>query len=336
MLARLFSPRGAAAALLLALAGTAATATTSSTTATTPSTASSPILKSTATAEAPTPGTAVERASTGSVSRIDEAEALRLGQAAIGRTVPDLILLDREGRPVRLASFRGKPLLVSFIYTGCFQVCPTQTRALHEAVNGLERMLGPHQFNVVSIGFNQPFDDPGAMRSFARQHLIDAENWEFLSPPRDAVKTLTEAFGFSYVATPAGFDHVLGVSVVDAEGRIHAQVYGDRLRADQLGRPLRELLLNAPWPAATSSTAASTLAAVVERVRILCTVYDPDTGEYRYDWKLIFEIIGGLLFFGSVAIYLLLEWLDQRRERRLMRAMGAVACRASSASGSVA
>ena len=88
---------------------------------------------------------------------------------------------------------------------------------------------------------------------------------------------------------------MLGVTVVDADGRIHAQVYGDRLRADQLGAPLRELLLDAPPPA------ASTLAAVVERVRILCTVYDPDTGEYRYDYKLIFEIIGGALFFGSVA-----------------------------------
>jgi len=35
------------------------------------------------------------------------------------------------------------------------------------------------------------------------------------------------------VATPAGFDHVLGVTVVDAGGRIRAQVYGDRLRADR-------------------------------------------------------------------------------------------------------
>ena len=66
-----------------------------------------------------------------------------------------------------------------------------------------------------------------------------------------------------------------------------------------------------------SSAAASTLAAMVERVRILCTVYDPDTGEYRYDWKLIFEIIGGLLFFSSVALYFLFEWRDQRRARRL-------------------
>ena len=34
-------------------------------------------------------------------------------------------------------------------------------------------------------------------------------------------------------------------------------------------------------------------------MRILCTVYDPETGEYRYDYKLIFEIIGGALFFTA-------------------------------------
>lgn len=244
------------------------------------------------------------------VPALDEREALRAGEAAIGRTVPDLVLQDREGRPVRLADYRGKPLLVSFIYTGCFQVCPTQTRALHEAVKGLDVMLGEHQFNVVSIGFNQPFDSPTAMRSFARQYRIDYPNWEFLAPPRDRVDALTQAFGFSFVATPAGFDHVLGVTVVAPDGRIHAQVYGDKLRADQLGVPLRQLILNAP-PAEVS-----TLATLVERVRILCTVYDPDTGQYRYDYKLIFELIGGALFFFSVLIYGLLEWRDQRRAHR--------------------
>jgi protein SCO1 len=244
------------------------------------------------------------------VPALDEREALRAGEAAIGRPVPDLVLQDREGRPVRLADYRGKPLLVSFIYTGCFQVCPTQTRALHEAVKGLDVMLGEHQFNVVSIGFNQPFDSPTAMRSFARQYRIDYPNWEFLAPPRDRVDALTQAFGFSFVATPAGFDHVLGVTVVAPDGRIHAQVYGDKLRADQLGVPLRQLILNAP-PAEVS-----TLATLVERVRILCTVYDPDTGQYRYDYKLIFELIGGALFFFSVLIYGLLEWRDQRRAHR--------------------
>jgi protein SCO1 len=245
------------------------------------------------------------------VPALDEREALRAGEAAIGHAVPDITLQDREGHPVRLADYRGKPLLVSFIYTGCFQVCPTQTRALHEAVKGLDAMLGAQQFNVVSIGFNQPFDSPEAMRSFARQHRIDEANWEFLSPPREHVETLTQAFGFSHVATPAGFDHVLGVTVVAPDGRIHAQVYGDRLRADQLGVPLRQLILGAPVP-----SQASTLSTLVERVRILCTVYDPDTGEYRYDYKLIFELIGGALFFFSALVYGLLEWRDQRRACR--------------------
>jgi protein SCO1/2 len=247
------------------------------------------------------------------VPRLDEAQALAAGEAAIGRNVPDLTLADRQGRPVRLSSYRGQPLLVSFIYSGCFQVCPTQTRALQEAVQGLEKTLGPSQFRVASIGFNQPFDSPAALRTFALQQRITHANWEFLSPTAAQADELTRAFGFSYVATPAGFDHVLGVTVVDAEGRIRAQVYGDRLRADQLGEPLRALLRDAPLPSRL------TLADVVERVRILCTVYDPDTGTYRYDYKLIFELIGGALFFFSVAIYLLLEWRSQRKSRRSAR-----------------
>ncbi|MFZ3128547.1 MAG: SCO family protein, partial [Rhodoferax sp.] len=55
---------------------------------------------------------------------LDQKAALGLSQAVVGRAVGDYTLLDREGRPVRLSQFRGKPLLVSFIYTGCFQVCP--------------------------------------------------------------------------------------------------------------------------------------------------------------------------------------------------------------------
>ena len=244
------------------------------------------------------------------IAALDEKAALRASQAVIGSTVPDHALLDRDGRPLRLSSYRGKPLLVSFIYTGCFQVCPTQTRALNEAVKGLDAVFGPHQFNIVSIGFNQPFDSPTAMRVFAAQQSIRAPNWAVLSPPPATVDRLTRDFGFTYAATPAGFDHLLGVTVVDAAGRIHTQVLGNRLTAAQLGEPLRELLRAAPLPPQLR------LADVIERIRILCTVYDPETGAYRYDTKLIFMIAGGLTFFVSVGVYLLRDRLRRRRETR--------------------
>ena len=200
---------------------------------------------------------------------------------------------------------------MSFMFTGCFTVCPTQTRTLHEAVKGLDRMLGPNQFNVVSIGFNQPFDSPQAMASFAAKHLIDYPNWEFLSPHFKHVTDLTRAYGFSLLETPAGFDHIVGVTVVDASGRIHGQVYGKHLTAQALGVPLRELILAAP-----PADGLPSIDELIARVRILCTVYDPDTGEYRYDWTLLFQIFGGLAFFFSVAVYLWREWRSQRRAAR--------------------
>jgi protein SCO1/2 len=245
---------------------------------------------------------------------LDEQEALRVSQAVIGSMVPDHILLGSDGRPVNLSAYRGKPLLVSFIYTGCFQVCPTQTRALHDAVKGLDARFGAQQYNVVSIGFNQPFDSPTAMRAFAAQQGIAEPNWAFLSPSAASVEQLTRDFGFRYQATPAGFDHLLGVSIVDAEGRIHSQVYGDRLTARQLGEPLRQLL------GAASPPGPLGLGDLIERVRVLCTVYDPDTGTYRYDLKLILEIVGGLTFFFSVGVYLLLDRLRHRKQLRLQHA----------------
>ena len=64
----------------------------------------------------------------------DQATALRTSQAAVGQSITDQTLFDRAGRPVKLSSYRGKPLLIRFIYTCCFQVCPTTTRALLRAV----------------------------------------------------------------------------------------------------------------------------------------------------------------------------------------------------------
>jgi protein SCO1/2 len=245
-----------------------------------------------------------------STGRLDPATALRDSQAAIGRQLGHHELLDVHGRPLSLAAYRGKPLLVSFIYTGCFEVCPTTTRSLSEAVAALAQDFGADTFNVVSIGFNQPFDSPQAMRAFARQMRIDAPNWAFLSPPPASVDALTRDFGFSYVATPAGFDHMLTVSVLDAQGVLYQQVYGERLTREQLGEPMRQLLRFAPL-----STNAP-LADLIERVRIICTVYDPETGTYRFKYGLLIEIAGGVTFLLAMLWFFALEWRTRRRLRR--------------------
>jgi len=238
------------------------------------------------------------------VATLDQKTALALSQSVVNQPVGDFTLLNREGKPVRLADYRGKPLLVSFIYTGCFEVCPTTTKNLQRAVTGTVATLGLDRFHIVSIGFNQPFDSPTALRSFAAQNGIVFPNWEFLSPSQAILRELTQAFGFSYVATPAGFDHTVQVTIVDGEGRIYRQVYGDTLTTDLLVEPLKELITGAPV------AQTSPIADILDRVRLLCSVYDPTTGRYRLDYVLVLEIAGFLTFLGYIVVFL---WRNRRK-----------------------
>jgi protein SCO1 len=230
------------------------------------------------------------------LNTLDSKAALELSQSVVGTSLGDHVLLDRQGRPTPLARYRGKPLLVNFIYTACFQVCPTTTRNLQKAVENTATVLGPDRFNVVSIGFNQPFDSPEAMKAFSFQHGIHMPNWEFLSPAAAIVPELTKNFGFSYVATSAGFDHMNQVTLVDAEGRIVRQIYGESFNAADLTEPLKAMITGAPIP-----TQTSTLAELVDRVRIICSVYDPVTGRYRTNYSLYFEIAGFISFMAFMA-----------------------------------
>lgn len=247
------------------------------------------------------------------VAAFDPAVALRASQAAVGKALPDFTLLDREGRPVRLSHYRGKPLLVSFIYTGCFQVCPATTRVLLDAVKQMQARFGANQFNVISIGFNQPADSPQALKSFAIQNGINYPNWEFLSPHISIVNSLTDNFGFTQVATAAGFDHLLQLTLVDAQGKIYRQIYGDNLSGDILGEPLRQLLSNTPVAESVN------LSSIIDKVRILCTVYDPVSGEYRIKDGLILEIAGGLTFLLAVLWFFLLEWRNRKASAKKLR-----------------
>jgi protein SCO1/2 len=253
-------------------------------------------------------------ADTATAPGLDHALAIQASQAAIGRTVGEHILRNRDGRPVALSSLRGKPALVSFIYTGCFQVCPTTTRSLQESVQGLLKSVGANQFNVVSIGFNQPADSPQALKDFARKYGVDQPNWDFLSPPAATVAALAQDFGFMYQATPAGFDHVLQISILDAEGRIVRQVYGDSLSPADLGEPLKMLLAGQPVQA------PGLLDQLADRVRILCTVYDPRTGSYRVDYTLPLQIAGGAIFFVLMVGFFINEWRSSRKAARRRRA----------------
>jgi protein SCO1/2 len=230
----------------------------------------------------------------------DYRRALAISQAAIGRPVGDHRMRTSDGRTLSLRALRGKPLLVHLVYTGCFQSCPVATRFLARAVRDARAALGEDAFRVVSIGFNQPFDGPAEMAAFARQAGIDDRDWLFLSPEARDVAALTADLGFVFAPSPAGFDHLAQVTVVDAAGTVHTQVYGESFELQMLVGPLKELI-------AGEAATRVTLEDLWTKVKLYCTVYDPYSGRYRVNYSLFFELFAGLSFALAVAWWVLRE-----------------------------
>jgi protein SCO1/2 len=236
--------------------------------------------------------------------------ALEVSQQAIGKTLGDWSFIDRDGKATRLAAWRGRPLVVQFVYTGCIQVCPTTTKFLGGAVAEAQRILGVDAFRVVTVGFNLPFDSPEAMREFQRKQGIALPNWTFVAGDTTSVAGLARDTGFVWAPTASGFDHLTQATIVDGEGRVFRQVYGDAFELPVLVGPLTQL-------AGGTTAPAPSLAGILERVRILCTVYDPRAGRYRLDYALFIEIGAGLTVLGATAAFLI---VGRRRAQVFRRA----------------
>jgi len=235
------------------------------------------------------------------VMAFDGKEALRVSQAAIGRSLSDHTFIDRSHREVRISDYAGKPLLVSLIYTSCYHSCSVFTRYLGEIVDVAREALGDDAFSVVTIGFDAANDSPARMALYASSQGIDAPNWFFLSGDVNTLKSLTDELGFTYAASPKGFDHMAQVSVIDADGSVYRQVYGDRFEPPALVEPLKELVFGL-------EPGSSALDRWVDNVRLFCTIYDPSIGRYRFDYSIFVAMIIGVLCLASIAVFIVRAW----------------------------
>ncbi len=231
----------------------------------------------------------------------DEKAALALSQAAMGQTVGDYTFLDGNGKQVTLKSLRGKPVIISLIYTSCYHICPTITSNLAKIVDIAREALGDDSFSVLTIGFDTQNDTPDRMRLFAKQRNIDIHSWHFVSASAATMKDLATDVGFSYFSTAKGFDHMIQATLVDAQGKIYRQIYGMAPEPPALVEPLKEILYD-------KQVAASPIEGWINNIKLFCTVYDPATGRYHFDYSLFIGIGIGLLILGGIAWFIIVAW----------------------------
>lgn len=107
--------------------------------------------------------------------------------------LPDVSLVDQHGSAVSLASLRGKPVLIDFIYTSCASTCPMLTAKMASVARELGPALGAN-VTIVSITLDPEHDDPAALQKYAKSQGVNDPGWIFLTGKPERIDQVLALF----------------------------------------------------------------------------------------------------------------------------------------------
>ena len=154
----------------------------------------------------------------------------------------DTKLVDQNGKQVSLASLKGKPMVVDFIYTSCPGPCMMETAKLANVALRLGSDLGS-KVTIVSISVDPEHDGPKQLLDYSRQQGADEKGWYFLTgSPRDVDRALA-GFKISREIGPDGsVGHLVDMMLIGPDGRVVQQYNGEVVKAQNIVDDVRKTL----------------------------------------------------------------------------------------------
>jgi protein SCO1 len=154
-------------------------------------------------------------------------------QAKEGDEVPNFTLRNQDDREIRIHNYRGKALLLTFIYTRC--PVPDYCTLMSNNFADVDRQLGqdPELYgktHLLSISIDPEYDTPKVLRSYGSAHTGRYEketfaHWEFAAGTKEQVKEIAQFFGLTYFPEKDQIIHGLRTAIVNPEGKV-TKVYG--------------------------------------------------------------------------------------------------------------
>jgi protein SCO1 len=125
-------------------------------------------------------------------------------QAVNGLDIPDVSVVDQDGKPVRFYSdlVKGKVVAVNFVFTTCTTICPPMGANFAK----LQKLLGERageDVHLISVSVDPTTDTPERLKAWG-QKFGAGPGWTLVTGNRDEVVRLLKALG---VYTPDINDH---------------------------------------------------------------------------------------------------------------------------------
>ena len=135
---------------------------------------------------------------------------------------PNFALRDTQGRTVRLSDYRGRVVLMAFVFTSCPGVCPLISRQMSALQAGLkEAGLFGKQANLLSVTVDPETDTAKVLAEYAQKFDADPAGWRFLRETPAKIKPVLKAYDEWTRLLPKGeIDHPARVYLIDQKANI--------------------------------------------------------------------------------------------------------------------
>ena len=165
-----------------------------------------------------------------------------------GDEVPNFTLRNQDNREIHIKDYRGKTLLLTFIYTRC--PVPDYCTLMSDNFAQIDRALGqdPEVYgktHLLSISIDPEYDTPKVLRSYGAAHTERYQNetfahWEFAGGTSAQVKEIAQYFGLTYFPDKDQIIHGLRTVIVKPNGRVGKIYTGNDWKPEEVVEELRK------------------------------------------------------------------------------------------------
>jgi len=150
-----------------------------------------------------------------------------------GVRAPEFALRDEYGKRISMRGFRGKPVVVSFLYTHCQNTCPAQAQTVRGALDDLG-----HDLPAVAISVDPPRDTADSARAFlSKQHALG--RLHFVLGSRSQLSPVWK--GFAIQPQTRDEEHQARITLVDKRGYQRIGFPGGQATPERLAHDLKLL-----------------------------------------------------------------------------------------------
>jgi protein SCO1/2 len=171
-------------------------------------------------------------------------------EAEPGDRLPNFSLINQDAKPIKLAQYKGRALLLTFVYTRCPlpDYCPLMSNNFAEVEKELKKDPSLYaRTHLLTVSFDTEYDTPKVLKSYGGAYTENYTNekfahWEFATGTREEVRQIAEFFGLRYYNESGQIVHGLRTAVITPDGKVYKVYRGNEWKPEEALRDIQAAL----------------------------------------------------------------------------------------------